>query len=438
MQSKTTQTKRRFGGVRMLKKENVMDIYTLHRQGLTINGIAAKLGMNWRTVKKYVTNGFQQKNYDTHSRTSQLEAHIPVIESWLKKDAYTATWIYDHLKLMGYRGGYDQVKRKVRSIKDRLTATAYVRFETEPGQQAQVDFGEYQIRDEQGNNVETIYLFAMILGFSRKTYYEFIRKRDMASFLECHIHAFEYFGGVPSESLYDRMKNVLIREMAGVREWNADFYAFCLHYAIKPLVAPPYAAWVKGKIERPMNYVRENFWRGYSYRDISTTNRDILEWAKERDTRVHGTTHERIDLRFERERPLLGSLPVHRYDTSQKVFRKVHKDCTVHFGGNTFVLPHRSVGKEVLLKVKQGLLAAYLDEELLVTYGIPEGTGYFVEDPRFYRELKADIVQIQRKYHSRKFQKGAAKKTLGITGSTASMIRVATHSIEDYLRAAEV
>jgi transposase len=426
-----------FGGVKMLRKEKFMDIYTLHRQGMKINAIAKKLGINWRTVRKYIKNGFTQKPYDASIRTSQMEEYIPIIHGWLENDAYTATWIYDRLRQMGYRGGYDQVKRKVRTIKEQLTLKAYVRFETEPGRQAQVDFGEFQVVDEFGNKVATVYLFAMILGYSRKPYFEFIGKRDMTNFLECHIRAFEHFGGVPTEILYDRMKNVLIRELAGKLEWNSEFYGFCLHYRFKPMVAPPYAAWVKGKIERPMNYVRENFWRGYSYRDIETANRDILEWSLTRESRVHGTTHERIDVRFDREKPLLGSLPEHGYDTSQKAFRKVHKDCTISFEGNVFVLPHRSVCQNALLKIKNGLLSAYLDDELLVTYEIPAGKGNFVQDPRFYQELKADIVQIRRKYRRNGANKGKAKKTLGITSGCASTVRVSVRSIDDYVRIAE-
>jgi hypothetical protein len=203
-------------------------------------------------------------------------------------------------------------------------------------------------------------------------------------------------------------------------------------------VAPPYAAWVKGKVERPLHYVRENFWRGYAYTDIDQANRDVHNWMIKTRTRVHGTTHERVDLQFEREQPLLGELPEHRYDTSLKVFRKVRKDCTVMFGSNTYVLPHRSVGKQVLLKVKNGILAAYLENELLVAYHIPEGKGHFVQDKRFYQELREDITQINRKYRGRSFQKGKAKKTLGITGGYSDTISVAVRPIDEYQHIAEV
>ncbi len=421
----------------MIAREHTMDIFVLKKKGLSKNAISRQTGLNWRTIDKYIRNAGDRKPYDTSNRTSVLEPFHPIIDNWLEEDSYTATWIYDRLKPIGYCGGYDQVKRYVRGIKDALSRKAYIRFETEPGRQAQVDYGEYQVADESGKTTQTVYLFSMILGYSRGDYYEFTRKRDMEHFLDCHIHAFEHFGGVPDEILYDRMKNVLIRQLAGKLEWNKDFYSFCLHYRFKPLVAPPYAAWVKGKVERPFHYVRENFWRGYSYRDVETANRDVMEWAAGRASRVHGTTHERVDVRFERERPFLGELPEFRYDTSLKVYRTVRKDCTVAYGGNQYVLPHRSVGSAVLLKVKQGCVSAYLDDELLITYLIPEGKGHFVQDPRFYRDLKADITQQERKYRSGAFRKGKAKSTLGITGGCPSTVTVSIRPIEEYTRIVE-
>jgi len=423
----------------MISREKTMDIFVLKKKGLSKNAISRKTGLNWRTIDRYLKNTGERKPYDTTRRASQLKPFYPVINNWLNEDAYTATWIYDRLKPLGYAGGYDQVRRYVRSVKEKLSLKAYVRFETEPGRQAQVDFGEFQVSDETGRPVDTVYLFSMILGYSRGDYYEFILKRDMEHFLDCHIHAFEHFGGVPTEILYDRMKNVLIRQLAGKLEWNREFYSFCLHYRFNPLVAPPYAAWVKGKVERPFHYVRENFWRGYSFRDIETANRDIREWAASRASRVHGTTHERVDVRFHREQPFLGDMP--GYDTSLKLYRcrTVRKDCTVSCLGNLYVLPHRSVGSEVLIKIKHNCLSAFLDDELLVSYRIPEGKGRFIEDPRFYRDLKADISQRERKYRSGAFRKGkgTAKRTLGLTGGVADTVMVDIRPINDYMKIVE-
>jgi transposase len=413
-----------------------MDIYALHNKGLKTNTIARITGINWRTVKKYLENGFERKPYDTSSRKSKLTPYYPHIEHWLSENNYKATWIYDRLKLIGYEGSYDQVKRRVRQIKKNLSRKAYLRFETEAGRQAQVDFGEFQI--ETADGIKKVYLFAMVLGFSRKAYYEFIERRDMMSFLDCHIHAFEYFGGIPQEMLYDRMKNVLIRQLAGKLEWNREFYSFCLHYRFTPLAAPPYAPWVKGKVERPMHFVRESFWRGYAYRSLETANRDLLAWAHEKETRIHGTTHERIDTRFVKERHLLSGFPHTRFDTRVKAYRKVRKDCTLSYGANTYVVPHKAAGRPVLIKVNHFTIAIYLNDELLVSYRIPQGKGHFIQDERFYRALKADREQLARKYsHSFAYAKGRAKKTLGICTHYESTVAVPVRPIDDYLKAAE-
>lgn len=101
----------------------------------------------------------------------------------------------------------------------------------------------------------------MVLGYSRAMYAEVLERCTMKHFLECHQRAFGYFGGVPAEILYDNMKNVVIRRFTGGVKWNQRFFDFSLHYQFSPVVCPPYAPWVKGKVERPIHYVRERFWR---------------------------------------------------------------------------------------------------------------------------------------------------------------------------------
>ena len=105
----------------------------------------------------------------------------------------------------------------------------------------------------------------------------------MPTFLDCHIHAFDHFGGVTEEILYDRMKNVFIGKLAGKNKFNDTLMGFALHYGFKPQVAPPYAAWVKGKVERPYHFIREGFWRGYGFICRETANRDLLQWLQLKD-----------------------------------------------------------------------------------------------------------------------------------------------------------
>jgi len=385
----------------------------MHRIGLKQRAIARKLGISRNTVKKYIENpdlAFEQQRI--RNRKSQLDPFNDNIKAWIEEDSdYRATWIYDRLTNMGFVGSYEIVKRRVRQFKEEYHKVAYMRFETDPGYQAQVDFGEFQVVKPDGS-VTKLYLFSMILGYSRRIYAELIERCDLPTFLDCHIRAFEYFGGVPEQILYDRMKNVYIGKIAGKKKFNDTLMGFALHYGFKPEVAPSYAAWVKGKIERPYNFIREGFWRGYGYISLESANRDLLVWLSKKDNRVHGTTHEVVKDRFFREKPHLNFLPHQAFDTSYRIYRKVHKDCTVRFEGNSYVVAHTLVGKQIILRVKDLTMRIFHNDRLIVAYEIPEGKGHLVQDKRFYEALRKDRDMNKRKYKSGRRIKGRARYTI--------------------------
>ena len=388
----------------------LMGVCSLKRQGYSNRQIAKMLGIHRKTVKKYLKDGVLPA-YRLVKRTSKLEAYKGLIEGWLSQQDYQASRIYELLCAQGFQGSERLVRYYVSKLKAKRDSVAYVRFETLPGQQAQVDFGDFAITCSDGSKL-TIYCFIMVLGYSRKMYIEFIDCCSLANFLKCHQKAFAYFGGIPCEILYDNMKNVVIKKLLGLIQWNASFLAFCLHYAFKPLTTPAYSPWAKGKVERPIGYVRERFWRGYQYIDLKYANKDILEWLKEvADDRIHGTTREKVSARYEKEKPFLVSLPPNTYDISEKLWRTVYKDCQVAFDCNRYVVPHEYVGKDVLLKVSDGELWIFYDDKLLATYKIPENKGQTL-GTELYERLKKDKDQIRRKYRKPFFKKAWATRGL--------------------------
>jgi transposase len=382
--------------------EEQLDIAFEHRQGLSCRKIARKLGCNPRTVKKYVEHPeLVGKPRKSAPRSSKLDAYREQIAAYLDDDPdYRATLIYERLCRQGYTGGYAIVQRAVRPLRAQKQARAYVRFETEPGAQAQVDFGEFVVELANGT-VRRYYLFALILGYSRMLYAELLERCDMPSFLAAHIRAFEGLGGVPAEVLYDRMRNVFVRQLAGKQQFTQSLVELATHYAFTPRVAPAYAPWVKGKVERPMDFIREGFWRGYSFVELTGANRDLRKWLAEKSQRVHGTTHERVDERFAREKPHLQALPAQACDVSERLYREVRKDCTVAVLGNRYVVEHTLVGQQVVVRFSRDPsphLRVFDGERLVVTYTIPEGKGHLVQDPRFYAALRADKQQAERKF----------------------------------------
>jgi len=383
----------------VVTKEVYMDIKAMHRNGKSIRAIAKELHLHRRTVRKHLREEEFPRYRKTTRRESILTPHFQTIRDYLDEDDYKATRILSRLKNQGYVGGYDTVKRFVRTIKDRKNRLAYARFETEPGCQAQFDWGDFQIEEPSGRTT-TIYDFMMVLGFSRAIYTEFFERSTLESFMDGHIRAFRFLQGVPAEILYDNMKHVVVgRDAAGRPIFNSEFLHFAHHYGFQPRLCPPSSPWMKGKVERPIDFLRERFWRGYEYSSLGKANTDVRVWLEEvANRRVHGTHHRRVEERWREEIPELGPLPSSDYDTSLKTFRKVYRDCQISFNANRYVVPHRVVGQRVMLKVKNGLIRIYRDQELLARYEEPTTKRNVVADPRFYEELRRDKEQVRRKY----------------------------------------
>jgi hypothetical protein len=187
-----------------------------------------------------------------------------------------------------------------------------------------------------------------------------------------------------------------------------------MHYGFKLLSAPAYSPWAKGKVERPIGYIRERFWRGYIFNDIGECNGDVRKWIINiASERIHGTTKEKVSLRFEREKPYLGLLPHTPYDISEKAWRKIYKDCQISFGGNKYVMPHEYVGEKVLLKIEDDVMRVFKDDMMIAVYNIAAGEkGRIISNHRFYQRLRDDCQQIQGKY--RRVFWGKAKATRGL------------------------
>jgi transposase len=397
----------------MISKEVFMDIIAMHRNGHSIRKIAKICGIHRDTVKRHLENDSFPEYQKEKREVSILDPYTQIIQDYLEQDDYQATWIHDRLKRMGYAGSYDTVKIFVRTIKEQKTRLAYARFETEPGLQAQVDWGDFQVQEPNGETTK-IYAFVMLLGYSRAMYVEFVKRCTLETFLDCHIHAFHFLKGVPAEILYDNMKNVVLGRENGKPVFNVEFLHFAHHYGFQPQACPPYSPWVKGKVERPMDYIRERFWRGYSFSSLSQTNGEMIAWLNETaNQRIHGTHRQPIPLRWGEETPCLGKLPPADYDTSLKVFRKVYKDCQLSYNGNRYKVPHEVVGKKVMLKVKGQIIRIYSDQDLLATYQEPPGKGQVIGDPGIYERLKRDQAQLGRKYGQSK-----GKATRGLSNGS--------------------
>ena len=244
-------------------------------------------------------------------RGSKLDAYTGYIDVRLSEGLENCVVLLREIKELGYQGSYTILKDYVHPRRRPRQPKATVRFETGPGEQAQVDWGVVSYEGEDGRK-HRMWAFVMVLGFSRAIYVEFVRRADVPMFIRCHLNAFDYFGGVPRRCLYDNAKVVVIErdDEDGDHEWNSRMLDFARRVDFELRLCAPYRAQTKGKVENGVKYVKGNFWPSARFTDDADLNRQALSWCGEiANERVHGTTGRAPKAMLGIERSSLGALP---------------------------------------------------------------------------------------------------------------------------------
>lgn len=331
----------------MVQLGELVMILDLHRQGLSITAIARQLSLDRKTVRKYIARGLAPPTYTPRPpRERRLAPFLAYLrERVAAYPALTGTRLWRELKERGYTGGYTAVTDYLRAVRPALPAPFEVRFETPPGQQAQVDFARFVVTfTNEPGVIRIVWLFSMVLGHSRQIWARFVLHQDLQTVLRCHIAAFADLGGVPGEILYDRMKTAVTGEGEdGHIVYNRSLMALAAHYGFLPRACRPYRAKTKGKVERPFRYVREDFFLARSFCDLDDLNAQLADWlATVANLRLHGTTHRIVSEAFAEERPSLQPLPAVPFRAVLRLERRVTHEGLVSVGGNLYSVPDRT------------------------------------------------------------------------------------------------
>jgi transposase len=354
----------------MVNLEERFMIRDMYRKGMSISAIARESGRDRKTVRKIIQAGLSGAGDKPARRRRKKGVKLAPFEGYVKQrigeGVLNTRKLLRELKARGYQGGLTQLILYVQPYRTSREERAVMRYETEPGQQAQVDWTSLGYISLDGRQ-QRLYAFVMTLGYSRMMYVEFTTSTEVTTWLRCHQHAFEYFGGVPREILHDNLKTaVLSRGAGGKIQWNPRYLDFALYYGFSPYPCKPYRAQTKGKVERSIGYVQQSFWVGTHFVDVPDLNSQALEWLQSvANVRVHGTTGVTPLSRFGQEP--LQPLPGTRFDTSQITHRRATRDCTVHYRGNVYSVPALHAGQMLLLKeTEDGWLRIYTAEQNLV------------------------------------------------------------------------
>lgn len=323
----------------------------INLQGQSISEVSRDTGMSRNTIKKYLKEGEQPHKSKGRRVGSKLDSFKNLIDQWLKQGVYNCQVIFERLQDNGYQGGISIVKDYVKGKRPpaiRL-APAIKRYETKAGQQAQMDWGIMKYTDA-ASEIHKVAVFVIVLSFSRTCYIEFCRRCDIWSLLRCLVHAFEYFNGIPQTILTDRMKTVLAATDHGKPVWQEKFQQFAMEMGFIPKVCRARRPQTKGKVERLVHYVRNNFMAGRQFTDFGDLQGQALAWCDKVNRRKHATTGEQpvILLKKEHLQPLPVSDLFERYRWES---RRVDRECFVSYNGAKYGVSWRYCGHE--LKVAQ-------------------------------------------------------------------------------------
>jgi transposase len=373
----------------MLAPEEVSAMLRLRRLGWGTRRIARELGVSRNTVKSYIEAGGWTP-YRQPRRRKKLDGQAAWLKERFERHGGNCDVIRQELAAeKGILASLRTIERMVAPYRQELAARARatMRFETAPGRQLQIDFGERLV--EIGGVKIKAYLFVATLGYSRRLHVRAFRNERQESWFGGLESAFAAFGGVPEEVLIDNARALVVEHDAATRSvvFNVKFLAFAKHWGFRPRACAPYRARTKGKTENGVGYVKKNAVAGRSFASWEALEAHLAAWTREvADVRVHGTTGEAPMTRFVQSetaalKPLAGIPP---FRTIRELTRHVGSDCTVEVDGNAYSVPWRLIGESVRVTVTEETMRIHHGAREVAMHAVLSGRRQRAVNPAHY------------------------------------------------------
>ncbi len=274
-----------------------------------------------------------------------IDPFMPFLQETLAKfPTLAASRLYAMVQERGYCGGSSHFRHLVAPLRPRPVAEAYLRLRTLAGEQAQVDWahlGHVVI----GKAKRPLMAFVMVLSYSRRIFLHFSLNAQMDSFLRGHVLAFAAWGGVPRVILSDNLKSAVLERVGSAIRFNPDYLAFAAHYRFEPRPVALARGNEKGRVERSIRYIRDNFFAARIFTDVADLNAQAKVWTD-------GSAFERpwpegvqltVRQAFETEQPALMALPMDAYPVDLRLEVQANKTPYVRFDLNDYSIPHTHV-----------------------------------------------------------------------------------------------
>jgi len=374
----------------MQTPDEVAAMLRLKTLGWGVRRIAKELGCSHMTVRRYLSEG-GWAGYRGRGRPSRLAGLEDWVAERFRRHGGNADVVRQELdREKGIKLSLRTIERQVAPLRRALMAEARatVRFETPPGKQLQIDFGERRVVI--GEASVKVFLFVATLGYSRRLHVRAFRSERQENWFAGLESAFERFGGVTEEVLFDNDRGLVVRHDRATREveFNARLHAFAKHWRFRPRACLPYRARTKGKDERGVGYVKNNAIAGRRFASWAALEAHLEEWAREiADKRVHGTTGEPPIERFRRAEAaaLQSIIGVRPFTAVRELRRKVQADCVIEVDGNAYSVPWRLIGESVRVRIVGGLLRVSHGAAEVAVHARRAGRCQRIVDPAHFR-----------------------------------------------------
>jgi transposase len=359
-----------------------------HVEGWPVGTIGAQLGRHHDTVEGVLAHaglGVQKQVI----RTRLVDPFLPFLKETLEKyPRLRSSRLWSMAKARGYIGSKSGFRAIISRLRPRPHAEAFLRRAVLPGQEAQVDwahFGKIVV----GRATRDLWAFVMVLSYSRRRFARFSLRAAMPSFLRGHVEAFRCFGAVPRIVLYDNLKSAVLEREGDAVRFHPTLLGLAGHYRFEPRACAPYRPNEKGRVERAIRDVRDNFFAAREVGSIETLNAQALAWCEEiaRERKVPDAPETTCETAFLEERSKMVALADDEFSVEERLDARVGKTPYLRFDKNDYSVPHTHV--------RRSLTVVATDERVRILD--PEaapGAEVLASHPRtFDRDQRVEVVQ---------------------------------------------
>jgi transposase len=390
-----------------------------HIEKWRVGTMARQLGVHHSTIKRVLAQaGIPKANL--LPRPSIVDSFLPfILETLTKYPKLTAIRLYEMACVRGYSGGPDHFRHLISLHRPRSPAEAYLRLRTLPGEQAQVDWGHFG-HVIIGRAKRPLMAFVMVLSFSRKIFLRFYLNQQMANFLRGHEAAFAAFNGIPRVLLYDNLKSAVLERQGDAIRFHPTLLEFSAHYRFEPRPVAVARGNEKGRVERAIRYVRDNFFAAREWKDINDLNAQAEHWCNTQAANRLCPEDTTLSVRevFEQEQPKLSVLPDNPYPTDEREEVSVGKTPYVRFDLNDYSIPYTHVRRVLTVLAQPNKISILADATVIATHV----RSY---DKAQQIEIEAHIKALVERKRQARLHRGQNRLTCAVPSSSLLLIQAA-------------